>query len=376
MIPVRLNRAWREIARIAAQYTAAVIRESDGKPGRLLPSLYKVLLARLCYDVGPRYYSLFEFAGIPQSVWGNFVTDDPSFKKLLEEMSPSHAREIANDKALFYRHCIEHGLPTLPILCLVSKHPAPQYPNVQCAMNLGQWRTAMARAPDELFAKPIHGTFGEGAFTMSRVGERVHFADREGSLDDVFGYLQDMVEHERGWLIQPRLRRHSAIAGIMAPRGVGTIRVVTCMDSGRARLLLAVMKITVGNNVTDNFHSGSTGNLVAPIDLGTGVLAAARGSTRKDWPAMTAISHHPDTGHAIEGFVIPNWTEIVALALKSQQSLPLLKSTGWDIALTPQGPVLVETNAFYSVDILQVAHRRGLKRELMQELGVGAAGAS
>lgn len=373
MSSARLKRAWREAARIVAQYTTAVVHEAGGKPGRLLPSFYNVLLARLRYDVGPRNYSLFELARIPQSGWSNFVTDDPSFKKLLEEMSPSDARAIANDKALFHGHCIEHRLPAIPILCLVSKSPAPQYPNVRSVTSLDEWRTVMAHAPDELFAKPIDGTFGEGAFTASRVGDRVHFAHRDGSQDDVFGYLQGMLEHELGWLIQPRLRCHPAVADIMASQGIGTVRVVTCMYAGKSRVLLPYLKITVGSNVTDNFHHGFTGNLVAPIDLRTGVLAAARGSTRNDWPAMTEIPRHPDTGHAIEGFALPFWDEIIALALRAQQSLPLLKSTGWDIAVTPDGPVLVETNALYGLTSLQVAYRRGVKRELLQELGIGAA---
>jgi hypothetical protein len=142
------------------------------------------------------------------------------------------------------------------------------------------------------------------------------------------------------------------------------------MEAGKPRLLLAVLRITAGDNVIDNFEHGSTGNLVAPIDLDTGTVGAARGSIRKDWPTMAAFSRHPETGHAIEGFKIPHWTAMIALALKSQQSLPALKSTGWDIAMTPEGPLLIETNAFYSVDILQVAHQRGFKRELLRELGV------
>jgi hypothetical protein len=312
---------------------------------------------------------VFEFARRPRAEWSNFVTDDPTFKKLREDMSPSDAREIANDKALFHGHCVEHRLPTIPLLCLVSKNPAPHYPHVRCVMNLDEWRAAVADAPNDLFIKPINRSFGDGAFTTSRAGERLRFADREGSLDELFGYLRAMLEQELGWLVQPRLRCHPALAEIMGPRGLGTVRAVTCMDRGKPRLLLGVLRITVGDNVTDNFHHGSTGNLVAPIDIGTGALGTARGSTRKDWPAMAAFSCHPETGHPIEGFRVPQWAEIVALALKSQQSLPALKSTGWDIAVSPEGPVLVETNALYSLDILQVAHRRGLKRELLRELG-------
>jgi hypothetical protein len=364
-----VTRAWREIARLTSQYTAAFVRESHGNPVEALPTLYKLLLARLRYNVGPRYYSLFEFAGRPRSVWTNFITDDPSFKKLLEQMSPQDAREIADDKALFCQHCTRHRLATIPVLCLVTSNAVPRYAGVPCVTNLDQWRAALAEAPDELFVKPVNGTFGQGAFTTSRSVDLVRFADRDGSLDDLFEYLRPMLEHERGWLVQPRLRCHPAIAKIMGSGGIGTVRTVTCMDHGKPRLLLGVLKITVGDNVTDNFHHGTTGNLVAPIDLDTGELGPARGLVRRGWPALATFTHHPNTAGRIEGFRIPDWPQLVALALEAQQTVPSLKSTGWDIGLTPSGPVLVEANAYYSVDILQVAHRRGLKRELLQRLG-------
>jgi hypothetical protein len=366
---MQLKRASREVARVVSQYTAALIHESNGNPAKTLSTLYELLVARLRYNVGPRYYSLFELADCPRAVWDNFITDDPWFKNLLEQMSSQDARLIADDKALFYQHCTKHGLATIPLLCLVSAHTVPQYANVPCATNVAEWRAALANAPDELFIKPVDGTFGEGAFTTCRTEDRVRFAGRDGTLDDLFGHLKAMLVHERGWLVQPLLRCHPAIAQIMGAHGMGTVRAVTCMVRGQPRLLLGVLKITVGDNVTDNFHHGSTGNLVAPIDLDSGVVGAARGSTRRDWPAMAAFSRHPETGHSIEGFIVPGWSEVVALALRSQQSLPSLNSTGWDIAVTADGPLVIETNARYSVDILQVAHQRGLKRDLLRELG-------
>jgi hypothetical protein len=295
------------------------------------------------------------------------------FKEFLTQMSPLEAQAIATDKALFHRHCAEHHLPTVPILCVVSLDGAKGYPALPGAATLDEWRSAMANAPDQLFIKPIDGALGEGAFAVSRTGGRLHFADRSGSLDDLFRYLLATLDRERGWLVQPLLRSDPRMASIMAPRGLGTVRAITYMDGDTPRMLLAIMKITVGDNVTDNFHNGSTGNLVARIDMETGELDTACGSVRKDWPAMMPVDHHPDTGHAIKGFTIPGWPSIVSLALKAQHSLRSLRSAGWDIAVTSEGPVLVETNAYYSVDLLQVAYRRGLKQELMQLLDAAAA---
>jgi hypothetical protein len=365
---MNLKPLWREVARIGSQYTSAVICESDGRLSRLVPTVYSLLLARLRYGVGPRYYSLFELARLPRDAWSDFVTDDPSFKQLLLDASPPEAHDIANDKALFHRHCVQHGLATVPILCVVSDASAKEYADLRRVTSLEQWQAAMTDAPDEVFVKSIDGTFGEGAFSVRRSGDIVDYDGRRGSLADLYRHLVGLLAEQRGWLVQPRLRCHDDIARIMGARGLGTVRVVTCFDNGRARLLLAIMKITVGTNVTDNFHHGSTGNLVAAIDLGSGRLSAARGSMRKDWPTMQELPNHPDSGERIEGFVVPAWDQVIRLALQAQESLPQLKSAGWDIAVTDAGPLLVETNLTYSVDIMQVAHRRGLKRQLMHEL--------
>jgi hypothetical protein len=333
-------------------------------------------VARLRHHVGPRYYSLFEFSRVPEAAWDDYITDDPSFKQLLERMSPAEARDIAKDKALFHRHCVENGLPTVPIVGLISREPKHAYRDVPWIREHVEWNAMLASTPDRLFIKPIDGTFGEGAFVVDRVASKVRFCGRETSTDALFDHLQSPLEGASGWLVQPRLRCHPTLAAIMSPGGLGTIRAVTCMNAGTPRLLLSILKITVGDNVTDNFHHGSTGNLVAPIDVASGRISAARGSKHKDWPVMTTFSHHPDTGNAIEGTTIPGWPHVVRIVLEAQASLPELKSTGWDIAITSSGPLLVETNAYYSVDIMQVAYRRGLKRELMRALNATAAAAA
>lgn len=374
MTPSPLKRAWHEGRRVASHYATAVARETGQDPRGVVRTLREISLARLRYGVGPRYYSLFEFSRVPREAWDDYVTDDPSFKKVLEEMSPASAREIATDKALFHRHCLQHELPAVPILGLISNNPRHEYPDVHWIRDRRTWDELLEQAPESLFIKPVDGTFGEGAFLATRAGRELAFADQQGSADTLFDYLQSHLDEQSGWLIQPRLRSHPALAPIMSPDGLGTIRAVTCMSAEGPRLLWAILKITVGANVTDNFHHGSTGNLVAPIDVASGRVSAARGSRRTDWPEMTTLSHHPDTGNAIEGIVIPGWPDVVRTVLAAQDSLPELKSTGWDVAITPDGPLLVETNAYYSVDIMQVAYGRGLKRELMRELDAIASG--
>ena len=150
----------------------------------------------------------------------------------------------------------------------------------------------------------------------------------------------------------------------MSSHGLATARVVTAMQNGVARVVVAGFKVTVGTNATDNFSKGASGNLLAGIDLSTGTLSQARGSRRKDWPEMIDFDTHPETGTRIAGFALPLWDDLLRCAVRAQESLPELRSAGWDIAISERGILVVEANLTYDLSILQIAHQRGLKREI------------
>jgi hypothetical protein len=136
------------------------------------------------------------------------------------------------------------------------------------------------------------------------------------------------------------------------------------MVDHRAKVLCACAKLPVGSNITDNFAHGSSGNLVVAVDIDTGTLSEGWRSARSDWPVMRSTAVHPDTGHPIRGAVFPLWPKVLDLALKAQMSLPKAATVGWDITAADDGVTLLEANGHYSIDILQVAHQRGVGSEL------------
>lgn len=169
--------------------------------------------------------------------------------------------------------------------------------------------------------------------------------------------------------MQPLVEAHQKLKSISSGSALPTIRANTCFIEGVPRLLFAVLRIPVGDNVTDNFSHGASGNVIAPIDLKTGILGPCRGSASREWPQIVGVSVHPDTGNSIEGFQIPMWDQILEVLEQGQKSLPDLKTLGWDIAVTDSGPLIVETNATYDIDIVQVAYQRGVRSEMEELFG-------
>ena len=361
-----LYRSIKEGRRILRDYVAGTMHNASHWY-QLPTTATRILKARLRFGLGPRHYSLFGLNRVSASMWSDYLTDVPSFKQYLRDQSPSAMHRFTNDKAVFHAHCQAFGLSSAPIVCIVGSE-ANAYTDVPVATGVEELAALLEDAPSALFAKQMDGTFGIGAFPLDKHGQGLAFNGRSGSVQDLFDHLRAGSNADVQWLIQPRLRNHEGLSGLMSPHALGTIRVVTCMTDNRAVILFALLKLTVGKNSVDNFHGGLTGNLVASIDIASGTLAAARGSRSSDWPIIQTVERHPDSGLAIAGFKLPQWSEVSALVIRAQQSVPDLRSAGWDVAVTPDGPVLLEANLTYSTDILQVAYGRGLKTELFSAL--------
>ena len=135
---------------------------------------------------------------------------------------------------------------------------------------------------------------------------------------------------------------------------------------GPARLFRALWKIPVGDAMTDNFDSGKSGNLVAEIDRATGkVLRVQSGAGL----VGKEVFEHPETGVTFRNFQIPDWHEYVALAERATSAFPGIRLQHWDLAITRDGPVILELNTFGSLDFVQLSHQKGfLDAEFMEFL--------
>jgi hypothetical protein len=111
--------------------------------------------------------------------------------------------------------------------------------------------------------------------------------------------------------------------------------------------------VATGHNVIDNFDGGRTGNMVGAVDVQTGrVFRVVAGYQSRG-------TRHPDTGVELNGFLLPDWREIVDVVRQASSQFPGLLAQGWDVAITPRGPVLMEVNWLGGVDIPQISYDRG-----------------
>lgn len=147
----------------------------------------------------------------------------------------------------------------------------------------------------------------------------------------------------------------------LSPSGLNTIRIITQVDKGQVDFLGARLRISV-NSPVDNMAAG---NLAAPIDLSTGVV---NGPGVYSDITKTDEQVHPVTGVSIIGFQIPFWPEVCQMARDAALYDTRNRSVGWDIAITGNGPELIEGNHNWCKLLWQLPVKKGMKSELEKYL--------
>jgi len=183
----------------------------------------------------------------------------------------------------------------------------------------------------EIIAKPTNGTHGDGIIKIKPSKNT----------------YQELIE--KNLLLVEEVIKQTEEMNKLNPSSVNTIRAITFNDNGKCTIVAAYLRI--GNNrVVDNFNGGG---MVVPIDVKTSTVL---------FPALdkkgNLYHNHPTTNTKIVGFKIPQFDEIKKLVEDAFKALPEVKFIGWDVALTDNGPCLIEGNDFPGHDIYQLPPHR------------------
>lgn len=141
---------------------------------------------------------------------------------------------------------------------------------------------------------------------------------------------------------------------------VNTVRFMTTLyPDGSARVIATFIKIGRAGKCVDN--AGGGGNVDVCVDVETGEIKYA--IQFDGWRKVKEIECHPDSGNQLNGVYIDNWQSIKEEVIKFQQAFPYCKASGWDIAITDEGPVVIEVNDFWD-RTGQYFIRRGWRNEI------------
>ncbi len=125
---------------------------------------------------------------------------------------------------------------------------------------------------------------------------------------------------------------------------VNTVRFMTTLyPNGEAKVIATFIKIGRAGKCVDN--AGGGGNVDVGVNHETGEIKYP--IQFDGWGKIKDIEKHPDSGTQLNGVMIENWNAIKQEVIRFQQAMPFCKAIGWDIAITDEGPVVIEVNEMW-----------------------------
>ena len=183
---------------------------------------------------------------------------------------------------------------------------------------------AFINAHHSFIFKPVFAALGHGI----RVIHSKEPSEAKAQLADLF--------HSgiKAFVLEELIVQDNTMASFH-PQSVNTLRIATLRFNDRIEIIHPRIRLGRGEAVVDNAGSGG---IIGNIDLSSGVIYAA--CDKKG----TSYEYHPDTNVKIVGFKVPRFDEAVQLVKQLAQVLPKVRYVGWDIALRPDGWVMIEGN--------------------------------
>ena len=224
--------------------------------------------------------------------------------------------------------------------------------------------------PPSLVIKPVGGGRGKNIlvlegldFTRNELLCRAN-GGRELTFSELFAHVQQTTPGSpySGYLLEGKLAQHEAIHNI-SPYALNTVRLVTFLNKEhQVDLLFSILRLGLAGSSVDNISQGGLAVYVNTVDgvLGEGIFYPD--------PSGSVYSEHPDTKFTFSGLKVPFWGELVQLCTAAAKLTPFCRSIGWDVAITPHGPVLVEGNDSWGINIHQGFGKGFLQPEVREGL--------
>ena len=191
----------------------------------------------------------------------------------------------------------------------------------------------------EFIIKPIDGLGGHDVKKMKKSDVK--------NVKEFLTYLED-----NRMFLEEVIIQHKKM-NMLNPSSVNTLRIMTFVNNGKSEILYAALRVGNGTCEVDNFHKGGMG---VSIDTKAGKLKG--NAIDKD---LNEYKKHPVTRVYFNKFELPFWKETKKLVLEAALINQNIKVVGWDVAITKNGPILVEGNRRPGFDLVQVLSKKGRK---------------
>lgn len=322
------------------QLKESLKRSSEGH----LPFLYQVgemIILELCYSIGPGFYHKARFwrRNIPFKTKTRYRVGRRYLELVAAINNPNYyklSQSKVAEKALLQMFHV----PTAEFLGFyhpISGRTGDGHP----LTNETQLIEMMCQSNHQSAAvKLTEGSRGEGFDIIDLVstgGHNIHSRSLQQDLP-LSDYLRAKCDRsgDQGILLESVIKQHNVLARLNAT-SVNTLRIWARQTGREVAVKSCLLKIGGAGKLTDY---SSTGGLAVPVDVKTGKLGVPLFRPPGEGESMT----DGDISSKLENLEIPHWPDALRLAKKCLKVFPDHNLAGMDIAITEQGPLIVEIN--------------------------------
>jgi hypothetical protein len=150
--------------------------------------------------------------------------------------------------------------------------------------------------------------------------------------------LSKYLDINEEYLCEEYVAQHSTLSRLN-PYALNTVRVLCLKRNGSIDVVGAFIKVSKGTMPIDNFGAGG---IVAKIDLANGAVGSF-------YNHELFYEEHNNLD-IDDGLIIPHFDKVLHISQKTAMAIYGLDFIGIDVAVTNNGPVVIEANAYPSYE--------------------------
>jgi hypothetical protein len=184
---------------------------------------------------------------------------------------------------------------------------------------------------DKIIIKPIEGYWG-----------------KDIKIVNSDGHIESLKKCNKSSIAEEYIQQHHMLNDIFSGT-VNTFRIITLKKNGDIIVIKGTLK--VGRDPTIIADNVAKGGIGINLNLETGVL----GNGYTSYPhGFIEYKSHPITNYKFFGKTVPYLDEVKDIAVVAHRYFPTFKIIGWDIAITENGPTIVEGNVHPNITGMQL----------------------
>ncbi len=260
------------------------------------------------------------------------------YNKVHDRLDPKYYRPMLEDKILFDRYIKSFGVPSPEMLGIINQGRV-----LWLDENRYDDLDSIPKRKLNAYCKLVTSWGGKSIYKIDTSGGSLLLNNKPADPAELKGCLK------RGkYILQQTIGQHELL-NRLNPSCVNTVRVYTIMDGNRPVFYRSAFRMGVGGSIVDNVSSNNLATGITPDHF---LMEEAHSGTNPPrW-----YKQHPDTGVVFGEFRVPFIEEAHDLCCKTHQYFGDFFFIAWDVAITADGPMILEGNPAADLFGLQVLY--------------------